>query len=144
MQAACGVAQMEKLQHFVEKRKSNFAYLKAKMAPYDKQLILPEATANSDPSWFGFPVTIRDNASFNRVDLLKCLDEVKVGSRMMFAGNITRQPYFADVNYRVVGSLTNTDIIMNQTFWLGVYPGLGKEQLDYIVEQFDNFINSTS
>jgi len=143
MQAACGVAQLEYLEQFVEKRKSNFAYLKAKMAPYDKQLILPEATANSDPSWFGFPVTIRVNAGFDRVNLLKYLDEVKIGSRLMFAGNITRQPYFADVNYRVSGSLTNTDIIMNQSFWLGVYPGLGKEQLDYIVKQFGNFINST-
>lgn len=144
MQAACGVAQLENLEKFVEKRKSNFAYLKTKMVPYDKQLILPEATANSDPSWFGFPVTIRVNAGFDRADLLNYLNEVKIGSRMLFAGNITRQPYFADVNYRVSGSLTNTDIIMNQSFWLGVYPGLGKEQLDYIVKQFGNFINSTS
>jgi CDP-4-dehydro-6-deoxyglucose reductase, E1 len=142
MQAACGVAQLENLEQFVKKRKSNFAYLKAKMAPYDKQLFLPEATANSDPSWFGFPVTIRVNAGFDRVDLLKYLDKVKVGSRLLFAGNIIRQPYFADVNYRVTGPLTNTDIIMNQSLWLGVYPGLGKEQLDYIVKQFGNFINS--
>lgn len=143
MQAACGVAQLENLEQFIEKRKNNFAYLKDKMTLYDKQLILPEATANSDPSWFGFPVTIRADAGFDRVGLLKYLDEVKIGSRLLFAGNITRQPYFADVNYRVFGSLTNTDIIMNQTFWLGVYPGLGKEQLDYIVKQFGNFINST-
>lgn len=144
MQAACGVAQLESVQQFIEKRKSNFAYLKAKMASYDKQLILPEATANADPSWFGFPVTIRANAGFDRVDLLKFLDKVKIGSRLLFAGNITRQPYFANLNYRVAGSLTNTDIIMNQSFWLGIYPGLGKEQLDYVVKQFDIFLNSTA
>jgi CDP-6-deoxy-D-xylo-4-hexulose-3-dehydrase len=144
MQAACGVAQLENLENFIEKRKNNFAYLKANMASYDKQLILPEATATADPSWFGFPLTIRVDAGFNRVDLLKYLDNVKIGSRLMFAGNITRQPYFANINYRVVGSLTNTDIIMNQSLWLGVYPGLGKDQLDYVVKKIGDFLNSAS
>lgn len=140
MQAACGLAQLERLPEFVEKRKQNFNYLKEKLTTLEDFLILPEATQNSDPSWFGFPVTLRADAPVSRVDLLKYLDQNKIGSRLLFAGNLTRQPYFKDKDYRVQGELVNTDIIMNQTFWLGIYPGLGEEQLDFIVKKLEEFL----
>jgi len=144
MQAACGLAQMDRLEGFIEERKDNFNYLKSALTPLGKHLILPEETQNSDPSWFGFPITIRESATFSRVDLLKFLDEKKVGSRLLFAGNLTKQPYFKNVNYRIAGDLTNTDIIMNQTFWIGVYPGLSHEMLDYIAGSILAFIKTQS
>jgi len=139
MQAACGLAQMDRLEGFIEARKNNFAYLNEALKPLEKYLILPEATQNSDPSWFGFPITLREDAPFSRVDLLKCLDEKKIGSRLLFAGNLTKQPYFKDVEYRISGELTNTDMIMNNTFWVGTYPGLGTEHLDFIAEKIEAF-----
>lgn len=144
MQAACGLAQMDRLEGFIEERKDNFNYLKSALTPLGKHLILPEETQNSDPSWFGFPITIRESATFSRVNLLKFLDEKKVGSRLLFAGNLTKQPYFKNVNYRIAGDLTNTDIIMNQTFWIGVYPGLSHEMLDYIAGSILAFIKTQS
>ena len=101
---------------------------------------LPEATDNSDPSWFGFLVTIKENAGFNRVDFLKYLDQHKIGTRLLFAGNLTKQPYMKNVKYRVVGDLKNTDYVMNNSFWLGVYPGLTKEMLDFVVEKIETFV----
>jgi len=139
MQAACGLAQMDRLEGFIETRKENFNYLKSALASLEEYFILPESTENSEPSWFGFPITIREEAPFLRVDLLKYLDEKKIGSRLLFAGNLTKQPYFKDVNYRVSGELTNTDTVMNQTFWVGVYPGLNHEKLDFIAESMRNF-----
>lgn len=139
MQAACGLAQLGSLPGFIEKRKSNFAYLKDRLKSCEEFLILPEATAKSDPSWFGFPITIRDNAGINRVDLLKYLDQNKIGSRLLFAGNLTRQPYMKGRNYRVSGELINTDAIMNNTFWIGIYPGLDNEMLDFVVEKTESF-----
>jgi len=139
MQAACGLAQMDKLPEFIEKRKANFNYLKDKLKSLEEFLILPEATENSEPSWFGFPITIRETAPVNRVDLLKYLDQNKIGSRLLFAGNLTRQPYFEGRNYRVHGELKNTDIVMNQTFWLGIYPGISNEHLDFIAEKLESF-----
>lgn len=139
MQAACGLAQMDSVDSFVQARKDNFAYLKDKLASCEEFIILPEATNNSDPSWFGFPITIKPESGIDRVELLKFMDQYKIGTRLLFAGNLTRQPYFKNVEYRVVGELTNTDIIMNHTFWIGVYPGLSKEHLDFIIEKFEEF-----
>ncbi|ENA1772981.1 lipopolysaccharide biosynthesis protein RfbH [Yersinia ruckeri] len=139
MQAACGLAQLESVEEFVEKRKANFKYLKNALQSCEQFLELPEATTNSDPSWFGFPITLKEDSGVTRIDLVKFLDEAKIGTRLLFAGNLTRQPYFHDVKYRVVGELTNTDRIMNQTFWIGIYPGLTHEHLDYVVSKFEEF-----
>lgn len=140
MQAACGLAQLERVDEFIAARKSNFAYLKHALKNCEEFLILPEATEKSDPSWFGFPITIREGAGVFRVDLLKYLDQHKIGSRLLFAGNLTRQPYMAGRNYRVSGELRNTDLIMNDTFWIGVYPGLSRDMLDYVVEKMEAFL----
>jgi CDP-6-deoxy-D-xylo-4-hexulose-3-dehydrase len=99
---------------------------------------LPEATKNSEPSWFGFPITLKDN--IDRVAFTKYLDEHKIGTRLLFAGNLTRQPYFEEIEYRIVGDLINTDITMSQTLWLGIYPGLGESQLDYIAKKLEDFL----
>lgn len=143
MQAACGVAQLGRLKEFVAKRKSNFEYLKDRLSDLSEVLILPEATAQSDPSWFGLPITIREQVNIRRIDLLYFLDQKKVGTRLLFAGNLTRQPYFKDIEYRVVGDLTNTECIMNRTFWVGVFPGLQCEHLDYISENLKEFLGTT-
>jgi CDP-6-deoxy-D-xylo-4-hexulose-3-dehydrase len=139
MQAACGLAQMDSVEQFVEQRKANFVYLKEGLASCEEFIILPEATEKSDPSWFGFPITIKPESGIARVDLLKFMDQFKIGTRLLFAGNLTRQPYFENVEYRVVGELTNTDIIMNHTFWIGVYPGLSKDHLDFVIQKFEEF-----
>jgi len=139
MQAACGLAQMDRLETFVHQRKANFNYLKNGLASCEDFIVLPEATPNSEPSWFGFPITLKAENKIDRVDLLKFLDQNKIGTRLLFAGNLTRQPYFEGVNYRVVGELTNTDIIMNHTFWLGVYPGLSEAQLDFVIAKMEEF-----
>ena len=139
MQAACGLAQMERIEWLVQKRKDNFDYLKEGMKSCEEYLELPGATAKSEPSWFGFPITIKESAGLNRVDLLRFLDEAKIGTRLLFAGNLIRQPYFQNVNYRVAGELTNTDRIMNSTFWLGLYPGLNEQHLDYMISKIEEF-----
>jgi len=140
MQAACGLAQMDRVEDLVQSRKDNFKYLVKGLASCEEFLILPEATKNSDPSWFGFPITIRPESGIDRVELLKFMDQFKIGTRLLFAGNLTRQPYFENVEYRVVGELTNTDIIMNHTFWIGVFPGLSTEHLDFVIEKFEEFL----
>lgn len=140
MQAACGVAQLEKAEGFINARKQNFKYLKDKLQSCADFLILPQATENSDPSWFGFPITVKPEAGIQRVDLQQYLDQNKIGTRLLFAGNLTRQPYMIGKNFRVSGELTNTDIVMNQTFWIGVYPGLSTEMLDYVVEKIETFL----
>lgn len=140
MQAACALAQMDRLNDFVQARKDNFAWLKNRLQSCEEFLILPDATENSDPSWFGFPITLRDNAPITRVDLLKYLDQNKVGTRMLFAGNLTRQPYMIGRNFRISGTLTNTDMIMNNTFWIGVYPGLTKEMLEFACKKIEDFL----
>jgi CDP-6-deoxy-D-xylo-4-hexulose-3-dehydrase len=139
MQAACGLAQLERLPEFIAKRKSNFTYLKDKLQECAEFLILPEATDNSEPSWFGFPITIKADAGFTRNDLLAYLDENKIGTRLLFAGNLTKQPYMASLNFRIASDLTNTDIIMNNTFWVGIYPGLTEEMLDYTAQTIGQF-----
>ncbi len=139
MQAACALAQMDKLPGFIEKRKENFSYLKERLVSLEEFLILPEATQNSEPSWFGFPITLREDAPISRVDLLEYLDQCKIGTRLLFAGNLTRQPYFKNASYRISGELTSTDIIMNQTFWIGVFPGLSESELDYVSEKLEEY-----
>jgi CDP-6-deoxy-D-xylo-4-hexulose-3-dehydrase len=140
MQAACALAQLDRLDGFIAARKSNFAYLRDRLKSCETFLHLPEATPDSDPSWFGFPVILKEGSGVRRVDLLNFLDQNKIGTRLLFAGNLTRQPYMIGQNFRVSGDLTNTDVVMNQTFWLGVYPGLTKEMLDFIVEKIETFL----
>jgi CDP-4-dehydro-6-deoxyglucose reductase, E1 len=140
MQAACALAQMDRLDGFVKARRENFAYLHERLQSCNEFLILPHATPNSDPSWFGFPITLKPEAEFRRVDLLSYLDQNKIGTRLLFAGNLTRQPYMIGREYRISGELTNTDIVMNQTFWVGVYPGLSRDMLDFIVEKIETFL----
>ena len=139
MQAACGLAQLDRLPDFIASRKRNFEYLKERLSGLSQFLEVAEATPNSDPSWFGFPLTLKESSGVERVDLLKYLDQKKIGTRLLFAGNLTRQPYFNGVNYRVVGELVNTDRTMKQTFWLGVQPTLNYKHFDYIVEQLEEF-----
>jgi CDP-6-deoxy-D-xylo-4-hexulose-3-dehydrase len=139
MQAACGLAQIDRAPGFIQARKDNFAYLKERLQSCADFLILPEATEHSDPSWFGFPMTLKPEANVSRVDLLTYLDEHKIGTRLLFAGNLTRQPYMVGRNYRVSGDLTNTDRVMNDTFWIGVFPGLTREMLDFAVDKLETF-----
>lgn len=139
MQAACGLAQLDKLDFFIARRRENFTYLKEKLQTLTDFIHLPEATENSNPSWFGFPITLKDDCGSNRVDLLKFLDNNKIGSRLLFAGNLTKQPYFKDIEYRVEGELTHTDKTMNDTFWIGVQPALTNNHLDFVVEKMEEF-----
>ena len=134
MQAACGLAQLQKAPEFIRRRKENFTFLKDRLKNYEEFFILPEATQNTDPSWFGFPITIREKAPISLLELLARLDEKKIGTRLLFAGNLTRQPYMQDRNYRVSGDLANTDIIMNNTFWIGVQPSLTQEMLAFAAD----------
>jgi len=139
MQAACALAQLDRLDDFIAARKKNFAYLSNRLAACAEFLHLPVATPNSDPSWFGFPIVLKESSGVKRVDLINYLDQNKIGTRLLFAGNLTRQPYMLGMNFRVSGDLTNTDIVMNQTFWLGVYPGLRTEHLDYVAGKLEEF-----
>ncbi len=142
MQAACALAQMDRLPGFIEARRRNFSFLKERLKSCEKFLVLPEATPGSDPSWFGFPLTIREGVGVSRIDILKCLDQYKIGTRLLFAGNLTRQPYMSGRSYRVSGELTNTDVVMSSTFWVGVYPGLGESMIDYIGERLEAFFGA--
>lgn len=139
MQAACGLAQIDRAAGFIQARKDNFAYLTERLQSCAEFLILPVATENSDPSWFGFPMTLKPEANVAQVGLLTYLDQHKIGTRLLFAGNLTRQPYMIGRNYRVSGELTNTDRVMNDTFWIGVFPGLTREMLDFTIEKLEAF-----
>ncbi|MEF7614726.1 lipopolysaccharide biosynthesis protein RfbH [Aquincola sp. MAHUQ-54] len=139
MQAACALAQMDRVDEFIAKRRANFAYLKNRLASVAEFLHLPEATPNSEPSWFGFPLVVKASAGVQRSDLINFLEQNKIGTRLLFAGNLTKQPYMAGRKFRVSGELTNTDVVMNQTFWLGTFPALGQEQLDYIADKLEEF-----
>jgi CDP-4-dehydro-6-deoxyglucose reductase, E1 len=140
MQAALGLSQLTKLDEFSDRRKQNFKYL-SKMLKGVQGLIMPKATPKSDPSWFGFPITLDPKHPVDREDLLRFLDSRKIGTRLMFAGNIMKQPAYRNVDFRVVGDLTNTDIVMRRTFWVGVYPGLTEPMLDYIADSIVEFVN---
>lgn len=140
MQAALGVSQIAKLPHFIARRKENFAYLKQILKPLEEFLVLPEANPDSDPSWFGFPIGVKKDAPFKRDQLTKALESNKIGTRLLFAGNLLRQPAYEGWEYRVVGEMTNTDYVMNNVFWIGVYPGLTNEMLDFIASTATEFV----
>jgi CDP-6-deoxy-D-xylo-4-hexulose-3-dehydrase len=139
MQAALGLSQIEKLPGFIERRKENFRILTAALKPAEEYLLLPEATHGSDPSWFGFPIGVREGASFTREELIRALDAKKIATRLLFGGNLLRQPAYEGCEYRVIGKLPNTDYVMNNVFWIGVYPGLTKPMLDYVAETIIHF-----
>jgi len=139
MQAAIGVAQLEKLPRFIAARKKNFCLLKKYFKKYEDYLILPESTKGSDPSWFGFPILVKENAPFTRNDIVNYLEDNKIATRMLFGGNLTKQPAYKNVKYRISGDLRNTDLVMNNLFWIGVYPGLTKLMLSYIEKTLNNF-----
>ncbi|WP_419807010.1 lipopolysaccharide biosynthesis protein RfbH [Terriglobus sp.] len=146
MQAALGVSQIAKLPHFIERRKENFAYLRSKLQSLgmEQWLMLPEATPGCDASWFGFPIAVKLDAPFTRDQLTKTLDAKKIGTRLIFAGNLLRQPAYEGWEYRVVGELPNTDFVMNQVFWVGVFPGLTEPMLDYIAETMHAFAEQSA
>ena len=143
MQAACGLAQLEKAPAFIQKRKDNFEFLKSRLANCEQFLVLPQATANSDPSWFGFPITLKPNAPITRLELLQKLDAQKIGTRLLFAGNLTRQPSMIGRNFRVSGDLTNTDVVMNQTFWIGLQPALTREMLGFTANKIKEYLGAS-
>jgi CDP-4-dehydro-6-deoxyglucose reductase, E1 len=139
MQAALGVSQIAKLPEFIARRKENFTYLKAALKPLEEFLILPEAGKDSDPSWFGFPIAVKPTAPFTRDQLTRHLESNKIGTRLVFAGNLLRQPAYEGYPHRVIGNLTNTDFVMNQVFWIGVFPGLTNQMLDFISRSMTEF-----
>ena len=140
MQAAVGVAQLDRLDDFIAARRRNFDTLTTLLKPLENELILPEATPNSEPSWFGFPITLRDTCKTKRDDLTQYLDANRIGTRLLFGGNLIRQPYMRGRNYRVVGDLTNADMVTERTFWIGIYPGLTESHLQYVAEKIHQFI----
>jgi CDP-6-deoxy-D-xylo-4-hexulose-3-dehydrase len=140
MQAACGLAQLEKVAQFIQTRKDNFAFLKERLRACKEFVYLPKASEHSDPSWFGFPITLKENCPVSRLDLLTYLDQNKVGTRLLFAGNLVRQPYMLGANYRVSGDLTNTDNVMKNTFWIGVQPALTREMLEFAALKIESYL----
>ncbi len=140
MQAACGVAQLDKAPAFIQARKDNYAFLKERLKDCEEFVQLPEPTEHSDPSWFGFPITLKNNCPVTRLDLLTYLDQNKVGTRLLFAGNLVRQPYMAGARYRISGELINTDNIMNNTFWIGVQPSLTREMLEFAAQKIETYL----
>jgi len=140
MQAACALAQLEKAPSFIKARKENFNYLKERLKNCEEFINLPVATKNSDPSWFGFPITLKEECPVTRVDLITYLDQNKIGTRLLFAGNLIRQPYMSGASYRVSGDLKNTDNVMNNTFWVGVQPALDFEKLEFVASKIENYL----
>lgn len=140
MQAACGLAQLDKAAGFIQTRKDNFAFLKERLKDCEEFVQLPVATEHSNPSWFGFPITLKENCPVTRLDLLTYLDQNKVGARLLFAGNLIRQPYMQGQLYRVSGDLTNTDNIMNNTFWIGLQPSLTREMLEFSAKKIETYL----
>jgi len=143
MQAALGASQIEKLPHFIERRKENFRRLHAALKPLEEFFLLPEATPGSDPAWFGFPIAIRENAPFTREELIRALDAQKIGTRLLFGGNLLRQPAYEGCECRAIGPLPNTDFVMNNVFWLGVYPGLTADMLDFVADVITGFVSKS-
>jgi CDP-6-deoxy-D-xylo-4-hexulose-3-dehydrase len=141
MQAAVGVPQLEKLEGFIAMRKRNFSYLTEKLQPLSSSFLLPSATPGSDPSWFGFPIAVRQESGLKRDDVIRQLNTHKIGTRLLFGGNLLRQPAYRDIEKRVIGDLPNSDFITDNVFWIGVYPGLTLEMLDYIVEMLQQIMD---
>jgi CDP-6-deoxy-D-xylo-4-hexulose-3-dehydrase len=139
MQAAVGCAQLEKLPEFIEARKCNFKFLYRVFDNYNKYFILPLAERYSDPSWFGFPVMVKNTAPFSRADIVNHLETHKIATRMLFGGNLLKQPAYMNIKHRIVGGLKNTDLVMDNLFWIGVYPGLNRLMLEYIGKTMGNF-----
>ena len=139
MQAALGLSQLEHLEEFIEKRKANFRYLRQALEPLEHLFMLPQATEGADPSWFGFPIGVKEDAPFTRDQLVRTLEGQKIGTRLMFAGNLLRQPAYQDIEFRQIGNLANTDYVMRNVLWLGVFPGLTQEMLDHIVATIKQF-----
>ena len=139
MQAACGLGQLENLENFIEKRKTNVLFLKKQLTELQDEIHLPEAEINSDPSWFGFPITIKKESKFRRTDLIKKLTESKIGTRLLFSGNLTKQPAYLSKKFIVHGKLDTTDLIMNNTFWVGIQPAIGEEELSFIAKTIKEF-----
>jgi CDP-6-deoxy-D-xylo-4-hexulose-3-dehydrase len=142
MQAALGLSQIEKLPYFIERRKENFKYLRAALKPLEDVLMLPVAGEDSDPSWFGFPIGVRKDAGFTRDQMTRALEAQKIGTRLVFAGNLLRQPAYEGIECRVVGEMVNTDFVMNNAFWIGVYPGLTTEMLDFVAKVMVDFVGA--
>ena len=140
MQAAVGVAQIDRLQDFIQRRRHNFKFLKNALEDLSDIFILPEATKNSDPSWFGFPITINEKANISRDKLVNYLEDNKIATRLLFGGNLLKQPYMKGRHFRVPGATTNSDVVMNSTFWIGLYPGLTESHLSYVSEIMHNYI----
>jgi CDP-6-deoxy-D-xylo-4-hexulose-3-dehydrase len=144
MQAAVGLAQTDHLDKFMRIRKNNFHHLRQGLSGLEDKMILPDATRGSDPSWFGFPITLRTGCKVGRNELLRKLDQKKIGTRLLFGGNLLRQPYFRSLPHRKMGRMKNTDIIMNDTFWIGVFPGLTEEMLDYMIDNLTKYCDNRS
>ncbi len=140
MQAACGLAQLNKLDFFIQKRIDNFNYLLNRLQSCTDFIELPVATENSEPSWFGFPITMKENSPVRRLDLIEFLTQKNIGTRLLFAGNLTKQPSMKGIKFKVFDNLNNTDRIMNHTFWVGVYPGLTEEMLSYVADNIEQFL----
>lgn len=140
LQAAIGVEQLKKLPLFINERRKNYEFIREGLKKYDQFFIFPEPTPNSHPSWFGFPVLIKENAPFSRETIVRYLETKKIATRMLFGGNLLRQPAYKNIQYRVVGSLQNTDRIVNNFFWIGVYPGLTPKMIQYVLDIFDMFM----
>ena len=139
MQAACGVAQLEKLDYFISMRRGNYQFLQDRLSNYE-ELWLPTVYPDAHPSWFGFPITVSTEAKFTRNQLVGYLNAHNIGTRLLFAGNATKQPFLKGQNYRIHGSLEQTDYVMNNTLWIGVQPALTREMLEYVCNTFDTFM----
>lgn len=139
MQAAVGTEQLKKLPKFIEARKKNFNILYNRLKVYEDYLLLPEIEKNVDPSWFGFPILVKSNGDFTRDDIVNHLETNKVATRMLFGGNLIKQPAYQNIEFRCVDSLENTDLVMNNLFWVGIYPGITKEKMDYMINEFERF-----
>jgi CDP-6-deoxy-D-xylo-4-hexulose-3-dehydrase len=135
MQAACGLGQLNRLESFIKKRKENYNFLYKNLKDLQDFLILPKPEINSEPSWFGFPLSLVNTSKYNRNDIIQYLNTNKIGTRLLFSGNLIKQPYMKDVNFRVHGKLENTDFVMNNTFWIGLYPGLSLKHLEYVIDK---------
>ena len=140
MQAACALAQMDQLEEFIARRRSNFIYLYERFQNFQDFFYLPEATPNSNPSWFGFPLILKEGIGFSREELIAYLNDNKIGTRLLFAGNLTKQPYMKNQNFRISGHLSNTDIVMTHSFWIGLFPALSLQMFEYVFDKLEEFL----